>query len=280
MIPAEFEYDAPATLDEALRLLDAHGDDVKLLAGGHSLIPLMKLRLARPARLVDLHRIGDLRGVRRDNGGLRIGAMTTHAEIADSADVMNAAPALSQAARVIGDRQVRARGTIGGSLSHNDPAADFPAVMLALDATLVLRSTAGERLVPAGQFFTGLLETALRANEVLTEVRVPAARHSAYVKYPNPASHYAIVGVAAALQGDGANAAVRIGVTGAAAVAFRASQAEAALQGRAPNADTIAAAAQQAPAGQQFLGDIHASPEYRSALVSVMTRRALETLAP
>jgi carbon-monoxide dehydrogenase medium subunit len=204
--------------------------------------------------------------------------MTTHAELADSGEVGSAAPALQQAARVIGDRQVRARGTIGGSLSHNDPAADLPAVMLALNATLVLRSTGSERLVAANEFFTGLLETALRPNEVLTEVRLPAAPRSAYAKYPNPASHYAIVGVAAALNGDGAETSARIGVTGAAAVAFRASQAEAALQGKELTADVVAQAAERSPAGQQFLGDIHASSEYRAALVSVMTRRALEAI--
>jgi carbon-monoxide dehydrogenase medium subunit len=280
MIPAEFDYVAPASLDEALRILADRPDEAKLLAGGHSLIPLMKLRLAQPALLVDLRRLSDLRGIFVDRGGnLRIGPLTTHAEIASSSDVMSTAPALAQAAREIGDRQVRARGTIGGSLAHGDPAADLPAVMLALGATIALRSAGGQREVPAEQFFTGVLETAVQANEVISEITVPAARRSTYVKFPNPASHYAICGVAAAVQDNGAAGAVRIGVTGAAPVAFRATSAETALQGRSLDASSIAAAAAQAHDGRELLGDLHASAEYRANLVRVLTRRALERLA-
>lgn len=279
MIPAEFDYVAPDSLEEALRILSERPDEAKLLAGGHSLVPLMKLRLAQPALLVDMRRLPGLRGIAtRPEGGLRIGAMTTHAEIAVSAQVAAAAPALAQAAAEIGDRQVRARGTIGGSLAHADPAADFPAVMLALGAEIAARSTRGERTIAADHFFTGLLETALQPDEAITAVIVPAAPRSSYVKFPNPASHYAICGVAVALQGDGSTSSARIGVTGAAPVAFRAMAAEQALQGRPLNADAVEAAAAAAHDGRDLLADIHASEEYRAALVRVMTRRALQRL--
>jgi carbon-monoxide dehydrogenase medium subunit len=272
MIPASFDYSAPNTLDEALNLLKDAGGGAKVLAGGHSLIPLMKLRLAAPGHLIDLARVPGLRGVRRENGTLRIGAMTTHAEIAGSADVRDAAPALSDAARNIGDRQVRARGTMGGSLAHADPAADLPAVILALGATLALRSVSGERSVPADQFFVGLLESDVHSDEILVEIRVPANARSAYEKMPNPASHYAIVGVAVALGDE-----PRVGVTGAAPVAYRATQAEAVL--RAPlSADTAARAAGAAYDDRELLDDIHASAEYRAHLVRVATRRTLSRL--
>jgi carbon-monoxide dehydrogenase medium subunit len=273
MIPASFDYSAPNTLDEALALLSDAGGDAKVLAGGHSLIPLMKLRLAAPSHLIDLARVPGLRGVRRENGTLRIGAMTTHAEIAGSRDVRDAAPALSEAARNIGDRQVRARGTIGGSLAHADPAADLPAVMLAFGATFALRSSSGERTVGADQFFVGLLESAVHSDEILTEISVPANPRSAYEKMPNPASHYAIVGVAVALGSES-----RIGVTGAAPVAYRATEAEAVLRGAALSAETAARAASAAYDDRELLSDIHASAEYRAHLVRVATRRALSRL--
>ena len=279
MIPAEFDYAAPASLDEALSLLNQHGEDAKILAGGHSLIPLMKLRLARPGMLIDLRRIGGLRGIRQDGDRLRIGAMTTHAEIASSSLVTQQAPALAQAAHEIGDRQVRSRGTIGGSLAHNDPAADLPAVMLALDAWMVIRSSAGERVVGAGDFFRGLLETALEPNELLTEVRVKVSPRSAYAKFPNPASHYALAGVAAAVEGNGTVSAARIGVTGAAPSAYRASGAEAALAGKALSSDAIEAASAATRDGREMLTDIHASAEYRAALVQILTKRALQSIA-
>lgn len=274
MIPASFDYSAPNTLDDALKLLADAGGDAKLLAGGHSLIPLMKLRLAAPGHLIDLAHVPGLRGVRRENGTLRIGAMTTHAEVAGSADVRSAAPALSEAARDIGDRQVRARGTIGGSLAHADPAADLPAVMLALGATFALRSASGERTVPADEFFVGLLESDVHGDEILTEVRVPSNARSAYEKIPNPASHYAMVGVAVALGEE-----PRVGVTGAAPVAYRATAAESILRGATLSADTTARAAAAAYDDRELLSDIHASAEYRAHLVRVATQRALSRLA-
>jgi carbon-monoxide dehydrogenase medium subunit len=278
VIPAEFDYAVPSSLAEALQLLADHADDAKLLAGGHSLIPLMKLRLAQPGFLIDLGRIAELRGISQDGGRLRIGAMTTHAEVATSSVVAQAAPGLAQAAHEIGDRQVRARGTIGGSLAHSDPAADLPAVMLALDAELVARSSSGERTIPVESFFVGLLETALNPDEILTAVTVAVSPRSAYAKYPNPASHYAVAGVCAAVQGNGTVTAARIGVTGAAPSAYRAAAAEAALTGQALSSQTIAAAAEAAYDGRELLGDIHASAEYRAMLIRVLTKRALEKL--
>ncbi len=177
---------------------------------------------------------------------------------------------------MIGDRQVRARGTIGGSLAHADPAADLPAAMLALDAVLVVKSSRGERTIKAGDFFRGLLETALEPDELITTVEVKAAPRSAYAKLPNPASHYAIVGVAVALQGEGSSGTARIGITGAANSAYRASGAEAALSGKAINAESIAQAASQANDGRELLSDIWASSEYRASMIDVMTQRALE----
>ncbi len=274
MIPASFDYTAPTSLEAALEALVRTDGESKLLAGGHSLIPLMKLRLAEPALLIDLARVPGLRGVRTEDGGLVIGAMTTHSQVAQSAEVRRAAPALAEAARQIGDRQVRARGTIGGSLAHADPAADLPAVMLALGATMVLRSAAGERRVAADDFFAGFFESAVRPDEILTEVRVPANPRSTYEKAPNPASHYALAGVAVSL---GAQA--RIGVTGAAAVPFRAAQAEAALGSGSPDGATIDRAAQAAYDGRELLSDIFASDEYRAHLVRVLTKRALTRLA-
>jgi carbon-monoxide dehydrogenase medium subunit len=278
VIPEEFEYAQPSSLQEALQLLAQHGENAKLLAGGHSLIPLMKLRLAAPAVIVDLARVRELKGISLEGGRVKIGALTTHAEVAASSVVRQNAPALAQAAQDIGDRQVRARGTIGGSLAHNDPAADLPAVMLALDAQITTQSVRGSRTHSAEDFLVGMLETAVQPDEILTSVSVAVSPRSAYVKYPNAASHYAITGVGVALQGNGTVTGARIGVTGAADLAFRASGAEAALVGKSLSADSIAAAADAAYDGRDLLGDIHASSEYRSALVKVMTRRALEKL--
>lgn len=279
MIPAEFEYLEPSSLEEALQILAARGEEAKVLAGGHSLVPLMKLRLTQPGVLVYLGRIPGLKGISLDGQRLRIGGMTTHAEVAASPLVRQQAPALAQAAHEVGDRQVRARGTIGGSLAHNDPAADLPAVMLALDAEMKLRSASGERTLKAESFLVGILETALRPDEILTEVSVAVSPRSAYVKFPNPASHYAIAGVGVALQGNGTVTGARIGVTGAAPLAFRAAGAEAALTGKSLSAESISAAADAAYDGRELLSDIHASSEYRSMLVRVLTKRALEKIS-
>ncbi|MSQ33531.1 MAG: xanthine dehydrogenase family protein subunit M [Dehalococcoidia bacterium] len=287
MIPAAFEYEAPATLMEALALLRRHRG-AKLLAGGHSLLPMMKLRLAAPERLIDISRIKELAGIRESRGGgtIVIGALTPHGTLESSALLQEKCPLLAEAAAVIGDPQVRNRGTIGGSLAHADPAADLPAALLALDATLTAMGTSGaRRQVPARRFFRGLLTTALRPTEVLTEITVPVLKRgtgSAYEKFANKASRFAVVGVAAvvALDRRGRCSQVAIGITGAGPKAVRAVRAEAALLGREPTAANIAAAAARASAAVgDALSDIHASSEFRLHLTEVLTRRALARAA-
>src|SRR5436309_2761461 len=206
MYPAQFEYFRPTTIDEAVKLLAQHGEDAKLLAGGHSLIPAMKLRLARPKAVVDLGRISNLSYIREANGRLAIGAMTTHGEIGASSLLRSRCPLLPETASHIGDMQVRNKGTIGGSLAHADPAADWPAAILALDAELEIVGPRGPRTVPAARFFVDLLQTAIGAGEILSEIRVPATRRSvAYVKTEQKASGFALTGVAAVID----NGAVR-----------------------------------------------------------------------
>jgi carbon-monoxide dehydrogenase medium subunit len=279
MIPAQFEYAAPATLNEAVALL-AKDPDAKALAGGHSLLPVMKLRLTSPSMLVDLRNVAELRGVSANGGGWRIGAMTTHAQIAGDSN-LKGYQALIDATSIIGDPQVRNRGTIGGSLAHADPAADLPAVVLALEATLNVIGPNGSRSIPIDQFFEGMMATALREGEVITSVDLPplaAGTSSAYAKFANPASGYAMVGVAARVTlSGGAARNVRVTLTGAVDHATRLSKVESALEGQALTAESIAAACQQAGAGLDLMGDIHASAEYRAAMVGVYARRALTT---
>ncbi len=283
MFPAKFDYYAPATVKEAVGLLSQH-KDAKVIAGGHSLLPSMKLRLAQPSVLVDIGKIKDLSGIKVDAHGLTIGALTTHAAIAASEEVRSLHPALAEAASLIGDLQVRNRGTIGGSLSHADPAADYPAVMLALGAEMQVSGPKGERTIKASDFFTGVMTTALQPDEVLTHVRIPlmAPRSGcAYVKFPNPASRFALVGVCAMLTMDdtGACAHAAIGVTGACATAQRAPATEAALQGKRLDDATIVAAAGQAAKGMECLSDLHATADYRAHLVTVYAARAIKAAA-
>jgi carbon-monoxide dehydrogenase medium subunit len=281
MIPASFDYESPRELNDVLALL-ASRDDAKLLAGGHSLLPAMKLRLAAPAVLVDLSRVPGLNYIREGGGTVHIGAMTTHAEVAGSSLLQSVSPLLAQAARGIGDVQVRNRGTIGGSLAHADPAADYPAAVLAVDAEIVAMSTRGERLIPARHFFTGLFTTALAPDEVITEVRVPVTAPAAttYKKFAHPASGMAVVGVAVVVKMRGASFEdVRVGVTGLAQYAYRAAAVEKELHGKPATA--IAAAADHVTDGVEALGDTFASAEYRSHMARVYTRRALtECVAP
>ena len=278
MIPAAFEYAAPDSIDEAIALLERN-DDAKLLAGGHSLLPLMKLRLAAPSLLVDLRRVPGLDGIQEENGEIRIGGMVTHAAIERSDLLAQRIPLLPSVAATIGDVQIRNRGTIGGSLAHADPAADFPAAALALDAQLVARGAQGERVVPAADFFVDLLTTVLDPGEVLTEVRVPvpsAGSDSAYAKFPNPASHYAIVGVAARIDmQDGRVQDARVAVTGATEAAYLSAAAAARLQGTTGDAAAIAEAAGLASESREMLDDLSASASYRAHLVTVQARRAL-----
>ncbi|MBI2956724.1 MAG: xanthine dehydrogenase family protein subunit M [Acidobacteria bacterium] len=280
MIPRGFDYFSPQTLEEALALVAEHGAEAKLLAGGHSLLPMMKLRLAAPGVLIDLGRISDLRAIREEGEQIVIGAMTTHAEIEKSGLLRRRAPLLAEAAAEIGDVQVRNRGTLGGALAHADPAADYPAAVLALDAELTLVSQRGTRTVAAQDFFVDLLTTALEPGEILTEIRFAAdgpRTGSAYLKLHQPASGFAIVGVATRVQLDskGKCEATAVGVTGVAPKAYRATQVERALKGKALNERIIAQAAGKAAAGVEPLSDLHASARYRKAMAEVFTRRAL-----
>jgi len=274
MYPANFDYARPATVDEAIALLAKHGDAAKVLAGGHSLIPAMKLRLAQPKVVVDIGRIETLNYVREARGAIAIGAMTTHAEIESSPLLRDRSPLLPETASHIGDMQVRNKGTIGGSLAHADPAADYPAAILALEAEIDLAGPRGRRTVKASAFFVDLLQTAIEPNEILTEIRVPAtAKSVAYVKTEQKASGFALVGVAAIVGAD----LVRIGITGVAAKAYRAAAVEQLLAGqRTPTTQAIALAAAHAADGVEPLSDIHASAEFRAHLAEVNTRRAIE----
>jgi aerobic carbon-monoxide dehydrogenase medium subunit len=280
MIPAEFAYYAPTSLDEALALLGQYGDNAKILAGGHSLLPALKLRLTSIGHLIDIGRVSDLAYIREDQGGLSLGARTTHYEVETSAMLRQKCPLLAECASHIGDVQVRNRGTLGGSLAHADPAADYPAAILALEAEIQTVSVGGKRSITAGEFFVDMLTTALQPGEILTEVRVPAhAAHtgSAYLKVPQPASGFAVVGVAAlvTLDAKGQCTTVRVGVTGAASKAFRARASETALTGKLPDDTMLTQAAAQATDGIETSGDIFASAEYRAHLTRVYTKRAL-----
>ena len=279
MIPAAFTYARPASLDEAVGMLRDDGD-VKVLAGGQSLLPLLKLRLAAPGRLVDIGRIAELRGIRElSDGSISIGALTTYRDLLDSPTAMYYA-CLREAVPHIADVQVRNRGTVGGSVAHADPASDLPAVFLALGATLIARSTSGERSIPATEFFQGAFQTALTEGEILTEIRLPPGSEelgSAYRKLAQPASGYSIVGVAAVIGLSGGSISrAQIGVTGVGETAYRATAVEQALVGGPATADAVAAAAGHAADGQDVASDIHADREYRAAMAAVYVRRAIE----
>ena len=278
MIAASFDYQSPRSLSEALELLSSN-QDAKLLAGGHSLLPAMKLRLATPAMLIDVGRISGLDGIREAGDKIAIGALTTHAAVASSKLLHNASPLLAQAAENIGDIQVRNRGTIGGSLAQAHPAADYPAAVLALDAEIIAKSRTGERSVPARDFFTGMFTTALRPDEMITEVRVPKTTGSStlYRKFHHPASGYAVVGVAAMMKAAGGKIeSVAVGITGVGQVAYRATVVENALRGKPLSA--IEDASMHAADAVEALGDSYASAEYRQHLARVFTHRVLEEL--
>jgi carbon-monoxide dehydrogenase medium subunit len=283
MFPAPFEYLRPGSLQEAVGLLKARAGEAKLLAGGHSLLPLLKLRLSSPACLIDMGRISGLADIREADGGVRMGPMTTHQAIDGSPILRRRWTALAEAAATIGDVQVRNRGTLGGSLAHADPAADYPAPILAFESEIRVLGPGGERAIAARDFFRDLMTTAVREGEVITEVRLPgppAGTGSAYVKFPHPASRFAVVGVAAVLTVEGGTVRrARIGITGAAATGRRAAAAEGSLEGGPPTAERLAAAADRAAEGLECLGDLVASPEYRAHLVQVMARRALQAAA-
>ncbi len=278
MIPAAFDYTRASSLDDAIEKLRTAGPAGKLLAGGHSLVPLMKLRLSEPAVLIDIAHIPDLAGVREVDGRIEIGAGTMHHDVATSALLRGRCPVLAETAALIGDQQVRNRGTLGGSLAHADPAADYPAAMLALDADFHLKGPGGWRTVGARDFFQGMLTVDLAPDEILARVTFTPVRSAAYAKLHQRASRFALVGVAAALEvRDGAIAAARVGLTGAATSPLRLSNVEETLVGQPAASDAIAAAASIAGDGIEDLNaDIHASADYRRAMIRVFTRRALD----
>ena len=279
MYPAAFEYHAPKTLKEALSLLKL--SDSKLLAGGHSLIPMMKLRLAQPKHIIDLGKVKGLNGIKEDKGGFTVGAMTTHWEVESSKALKAKVPVVSETAAVIGDPAVRNKGTIGGSLAHADPAADMPATAIALGFEFICEGAKGKRTVKVDDWFKGLMETALKDKEVLTAIRIPVSgpgSGACYMKFPHPASRFAIVGVCAAVTVDKAGVCkkVGVGVTGAGTKAVRAKGVEAALLNKKLDAATIEAAAQKAADGVDVQADLQGSVEYKAHLCRVFARRALE----
>jgi carbon-monoxide dehydrogenase medium subunit len=278
VIPAEFDYVAPDSLEEAIRLLSEGGEDAKPLAGGHSLIPLMKLRLAYPTLLVDLRRVPGLEGVSRSDGEFAIGAMTTHSTLEHSPEL----GLLARAAGTIADPQVRHRGTIGGSLAHGDPASDLPAVLLAAEGSVTVSGPDGERSIPAAELFRDYMETAVGEDEILTGVRMPPLDGwgFGYQKFNRRAEDWAMVAVSAlVLVRDGVCEDVRVGLTNMGATPLRATAVEEALRGQPLDADRIKAAAEQAAEGTNPVGDLNATPEYKRHLARVMCRRALQEAA-
>lgn len=280
MIPNNFDYFAPATIAEALALLDQHGEDCKILSGGQSLVPVLKLRLAAPAVVIDIGRIAELKAIKVEGNTIHIGANATHADIASSDALKSACPLLTETAAQIGDQQVRNRGTIGGSLTHADPAADWPAAILALDAEIVARSSQGERAIKASDFFLDLMTTAVEHDEIVTEIRIakPAQPSAAvYLKVPQSASGFALVGIAAQLKlNNGQCEDISIGVTGLAPKAYRATSVEDALRGKTLDGATVGIASATADAeASDALEDIHASGDYRRHLARVYAKRAV-----
>jgi carbon-monoxide dehydrogenase medium subunit len=277
MFPAKFEYKAANSLQEAVGLLE--DPDAKVIAGGHSLLPLMKLRLAQPKLLVDISRIPDLAYIRIDNDQLAIGAMATYRHIQLSQDVHRRAAVLAEAAHEVGDPQVRARGTLAGALAHADPAGDMPAVVLALGGSVKAVGPGGERNIDLDGFFVDMLTTALQEREIIREVRLNTLQPrtgAAYQKFDQPASHYALTGICAVVSLDGNTLrSVRLGVTGVGPKAYRPTAVEQALTGKSADEETVRAAVQSVADGIDVLGDIHASPEYRAHLARVLTRRAV-----
>ena len=277
MIPTAFDYRRASSVEEALTAMAAAGGHGKFVAGGHSLVPLMKLRLSEPGTLIDIARIPELSGIREKDGQIEIGAATVHHAVATSKLLQDRCPVVSDAAATIGDTQVRNRGTIGGSLAHADPSADMPAVMLAVDAEVHLQSAKGKRSVKATDFFQGLFTVDLQPDEIITAVRFAPVKAAAYAKLYQKASHYAIVGVAAALDvASGKIGSARIALTGASTHASRLSSLEQALTGQAASRDAVEKAAAGAGAEVQDVNsDIHAGEEYRRAMIGVFAKRAL-----
>ncbi len=280
MYPAAFEYHAPTSVRDALGLLGSL-EDAKILAGGHSLVPMMKLRLAQPKHVIDLRKVPGLTGIKEEGSTIVLGAMATHWDVESSPILKAKAPVVAETAAVIGDPAVRNKGTIGGSLAHADPAADMPATAIALGFELVCEGPKGRRTVKADDWFQGLMSTALGEDELLVEVRVPvwpAGSGACYMKFPHPASRFAVVGVCAAVTLDKNGACTRagVGVTGAGTKAVRARGVEAGLAGKRLDAAAIEAAAQKAAEGVDVQADLQGSVEYKAHLCRVFARRAIE----
>jgi carbon-monoxide dehydrogenase medium subunit len=280
MYAAPFEYHRARSVEEAVALLGEHGDDAKLLAGGHSLIPLLKLRFAQPKHLIDVRKIPNLSGIREEAGAIVIGAATTHAQIERSAVIERKLPILAEAAHVIGDPLVRNMGTVGGSLAHADPGADFPAAMLVLGAEMRATGPRGPRTIAADDFFLDLLTTALAPNEILTEIRIPVPRAGtggAYVKFRHPASGYAVVGVAALVtrEGGGTIREARVALTGVGTRPARARAAEQALTEKNADEAIVADAATRVAEGLEPRADAQGSVDYKKHLAVVYARRAI-----
>lgn len=282
MIPSAFDYKRPDTIEEALRLLQEH-EEAKILAGGQSLIPSLRLRLSEPSVLIDISRIEQLRAIQEQNGHIVIGAGVTHGEIADSELIQAKIPMLSQAGELIGDPQVRHVGTLAGSLAHADPAADWPSTMLATEAIIVVHGANGSRQIPASDFFQGLFMTALDEKEIITEIRIPTPSEnttSAYLKFMQPASRFAVVGCAAMItRSNGVCEKVRVAFSGVSPKAFRDTDVEDTLMGKAPDAANIEAAASKAAEGVDILSDHYAGEAYRKHLAKVYAKRTLTAIA-
>jgi len=282
MIPAAFDYIVPKTLPEATAELVKHGGEAKVLAGGHSLIPLMKLRLSTPSFLVDIGRIRDLSYIREEDGHVAIGALTTHHDIECSELLKNKLPLLTSAASQIGDPQVRNRGTIGGAAAHADPFGDFPACLLALDAEFTAVGPRGERSIAARDFFVDTFTSSLEPNEILREIRIPTpppGSRGTYLKFSRRSQDWAIVAVAAQVRVTGHEVTqVAVGLTGMGSRPIRASGVEQALRGKAGHDDELRAAAERAVDGTDPQQDLNGSPDYRRHLAQVLTRRALEQI--
>ncbi len=279
-VPAAFDYHTATTVDEAIALLQQYGDDAKLLAGGHSLLPAMKLRLSQPEHLVDIGKIANLSYIREENGYIAIGALTTYTQLLHSDPLRRTFALLSEGIEEVGDQQVRNRGTLGGSVAHADPAGDTPGIVLALKAQIVVQGPSGSRTIPADDFFLGAFATALEPTEVLTEIRLPLpapSTGSAYLKLANKASHYAITGCAAVITLDSSRTctAASIVITGASLQPTRASAVQEALVGKALTEEIVADAASHATDDMEIVSDIHGSEGYRRQMSAVITRRAI-----
>ena len=282
MYAAEFDYVRASSIEEAISLKAAN-DDSSLLAGGHSLIPAMKLRLSTPLKLIDISGLDQLKKISKNESHISIGALCTHKQCAESEIVQSNCPALSDAASVIGDPHVRTKGTIGGALAHSDPQADYPGAILALNATFVAKGPSGERTIEVDDYFIGLWETALGEGELLTEIRIPINSmnaNSCYVKFPQPASRYPYVGCGVSLNSkNGTCSDIRVGFSGVGEWAFRDSGVESSLKGQPLNESTIASAADKAAEGKTVLNDHFVSEEYRRAMSKVFAKRALMQLS-